>query len=79
MDNLEVGQMVLVGDAEDLTKPGAYRLGRIHCIHPETRKGREIVRRATAAVFARNPDTESCEIEYIYLERPFKNSPRLTL
>ena len=66
MDNLEVGRLVLVeGDAEDLTKRGAYRLGRIHCIHPETRKGREIVRRATVAVLARNPDTGSCEIKYI--------------
>ena len=65
MDNFEVGQLVLVGDAEDLTKWGAYRLGRIHCIHPETRKGREIVRRSTVAVLARNPDTGSCEIKYI--------------
>ena len=65
MDNLEVGQLVQVGDAEDLTKRGAYRLGRIHCIHPETRKGREIVRRAIVAVLAWNPDTESCKIKYI--------------
>ena len=36
MDNLEVGQLVVV----DQTKQGAYGLGRIHCIHPETRKGR---------------------------------------
>ena len=65
MDNVEVGQLVLVGDAEDLTKRGAYRLGRIHCIHSETRKGREIVGRGTVAVLARNLDTGSYEIKYI--------------
>ena len=65
MDNLKWDKLVLVGDAEDLTKRGAYHLGRIHCIHPETRKGREIVRRATVAVLAKNPDTGSCEIKYI--------------
>ena len=65
MDNFEVGQLVLVGDAAGLTKRGAYRLGRIHSIHPETRKGREIVRRTTVAVLARNPDMGSCEIKYI--------------
>ena len=65
MDNLEVGQLVVVGDAEDQTKRGEYRLGRIFCIHPETRKGREIVRHATVAVLAKNSDTGSCEIKYI--------------
>ena len=65
MDNLEVGQLVLVGDAEDQTKRGAYDLERIHCVHPENRKGHEIVRPATVAVLARNPDTGSCEIKYI--------------
>ena len=60
-----MGQLVLVGDAEDQTKRGAYRLGRIHCIHPETRNGREIVRRAAVTVLAKNPDTGSCEIKYI--------------
>ena len=57
MDNLEVGQLVLVGDAEDLSKRVAYSLGRIHCIDPETRKGREIVKCATVPVLAKNPDT----------------------
>ena len=33
-NNLTVGQLVLVGDAEDLSKRGAYRLGRVHCLHP---------------------------------------------
>ena len=33
-NNLTVDQLVLVGDAEDLSKCGAYRLGRVHCLHP---------------------------------------------
>ena len=64
-NNLTVGQLVLVGDAEDLSKRGAYRLGRVHCLHPQVRKGRDIVRRATVAVLAGNPDSGKTEIKYI--------------
>ena len=64
-NNLTVGQLVLVGDAEDLSKRGAYRLGRVHCLHPQVRKGRDMVRRATVAVLARNPDSGKTEIKYI--------------
>ena len=52
--NLSVGQLVLVGDAEDVTYRGAYRLGRIHSLHPHIRRGKEIIRRATVAVLAKN-------------------------
>ena len=34
-ENLFVGQLVLVGDADDISKRGAYRLGRVHRIHPQ--------------------------------------------
>ena len=54
---------MLVGDAEDLSKRGAYRLGRVHCLHPQVRKGRDIARRATVA--ARNPDSGKTEIKHI--------------
>ena len=64
-DNLAVGQLVLVGNAEDLSKRGAYRLGRIRCVHPQVRKGRDIVRRATVAVLAKNPDSVKTEIKHI--------------
>ena len=33
---------------------GAYRLGRIHRLHPQLRAGKEIVRRATVAVPKKN-------------------------
>ena len=40
--NLTVGQLVLVGDADDLSYRGAYRLGRVHCLHPQIRKGNKL-------------------------------------
>ena len=64
-ENLSVGQLVLVGDAEDLSKRGAYRLGRVHCVHPQVRKGREIVRRATIGVLSKDPDSGKTEIKYV--------------
>ena len=47
MKNLTVGQLVLVGDVENLSYWGAYRLERIYCLHPQIRRGKEIVRLAT--------------------------------
>ena len=58
-----VGQLVLVGDAEDLSKREAYRLGRIHRLHSQLRDGEKIVRRATVAVLKKN--AAAGEIEYI--------------
>ena len=52
--NLVLGQLVLVGDAEDLAHKGAYRLGRVHYFHSQLRQGKEIVRSATIAVLVRN-------------------------
>ena len=45
-ENLIPGQLVLVGDASDISKRGTYRVGRIHAVYPQTRKGRDFVRRA---------------------------------
>jgi len=56
------GQLVLVGDATDISNGGIYRLGRIHCVHPPMRNGKEIVRRATVALLK---NSGSAEIEYI--------------
>ena len=46
-ENLSPGQLVLVGDADDFSKRGSFRLSRIHCIYPEFWHGKEYVRRAT--------------------------------
>ena len=61
--NLAEGQLVLVGNAEDTSKRGTYRLGRVHCVYPQLRRGKEIVRRATIAVLK---NSASKEIEYIF-------------
>ena len=58
-----VGQLVLVGDAEDLSQRGAYRLGWIHRLHSQLRAGKEIVCRATVAVPKKN--AAAGEIEFI--------------
>ena len=62
--NLLPGQPVLVGDAEDLAHKRSYRLRRIHCLHPQFRPGKEMVRRATIAVLARNAEAGPDQIEY---------------
>lgn len=49
-NNLVPGQLVLVGDSDDISRRGSYRLGRIHEVHPQVRNGVNIVRRATVAV-----------------------------
>ena len=65
-ENVYPGQLMLVGDAEDIAKRGLYRLGRIHCLHPQIRKGKEIVRRATVvAVLANHLGNEAGKIQYI--------------
>ena len=60
--NLAEGQLVLLGNAEDTNKRGTYWLGRAHCVHPQLRRGKEIIRRATIAVLK---NSSSKEIEYI--------------
>ena len=63
--NLTPGQLVLLDDADDVFHKGAYRLGRIHYVHPQVRKGKELVRRATVAVLSKNSTAGSCDIEYV--------------
>ena len=43
---MPAGQLVLVGDASDISKRGTY----IHAVHPQTRKRREFIRWVTVAV-----------------------------
>ena len=71
--NLVVGQMVLVSDAGDSSKRGAYRMGRIYRLHLKLLTGKEIVCRATVAVVKKN--AAAGEIEYI-LRNISKITPR---
>ena len=64
-ENLYPGQLVLVGDSEDITERGAYRVRRIHLVHPQIRNGRELVRRATVAVLAKGTVGGPTKIKYI--------------
>ena len=59
-NNLVPGQLVLVGDYEDLFGWGAYRLGRVHLLYPQIQQGHEVVRRATIAVLSKT----SGDLEY---------------
>ena len=63
--NLFTGQLVLVGDSEDICKRGSYRKWRIHSVHPQFRNGKKMVRRAIVAVLAKNSGSGSNKLEYI--------------
>jgi len=56
-----------VADAEDISGRGAYRLGIIHCLHPQIRQGKEVVRRAIVAVMGKNATGEK---EYVLRDLP---------
>ena len=62
-ENLKPGQLVLAGDAEDLSYRGAYRLGRIERLHPQIRNGKELVRRTTVAVLGKG--SSGSDVEYV--------------
>ena len=50
VDNIEVGQLVLVSGPSDFNTRGKYRLGRISRVLPQIQKGKAIVRRAIVKV-----------------------------
>ena len=62
--NLQPGQLVLVGDSEDLSCRGAYRLGHVEKLHPRIRKAKEIVRQAPMAVLSKKLGKHDPNIEY---------------
>ena len=63
--NLQVGDLVLVGDAEDISKRGNYRVGRISEIFPQMHHGKPIVRRAKVAVTVYDSKSDSYAIDHI--------------
>ena len=58
------GQLLLIGDAEDISRRVAYRLGRVHRVHPRWLKGKELVSRATVAELKDCGDLTN-KIEYV--------------
>ena len=63
--NLQIGQLVLVGDSEDITKRGKYRLGRVAEVFPQLHHGKPIVRRAKIAVTVYDSATDQYTINHI--------------
>ena len=63
--NLAVGQLILIGDVGALCHREAYRLSRIRRFHPQTSKGKQIVRRATVAVMGKASETGSTQIDHV--------------
>ena len=63
--NLQIGQLVLVGDWEGFTKRGNYRVGRVAEVFPQTHHGKSIVRRAKVAITNYDPDTDQFTIDHI--------------
>ena len=53
-EKLNCGTADSYGDAEYVPYSGDYGLGQIHSLLPHIRRGKEIIRRATAAVLAKN-------------------------
>ena len=64
--NLHVGELVLVGDAEDVAVRGKYRMGRIAEAFLEIHQGKPLVRRANIAVTEYDSRNDIYKVEHIY-------------
>lgn len=49
-ENLQPGQLVVMGAPGDIARRGRYQIGRVHEVIPQIRNGVPIVRRAKIAV-----------------------------
>ena len=64
--NLQIGDLVLVGDSADISEKGKYRVGRVAEVFPQMHNGNPIVRRAKVAVAEYDSITDSYKVEHIY-------------
>ena len=64
--NLQIGDLVLVGDSADISERGKYRVGRVAEVFPQMHNGNPIVRRAKIAVTEYDSKTDSYKVEHIY-------------
>ena len=75
---LAVGNLVFVGDAAGLSQGGgAYRLSRIRWPHPQTRKGKQLARRATVTVMGKS-FRSGYHPNRVRASRPFHNCSGIT-
>ena len=64
--NIQIGDLVLVGDADDIAVRGKYRVGRIAEVFPQLHHGTPIVRRAKVAVSEYDRANNMYQIVHIY-------------
>ena len=64
--NLQIGDLVLVGDSADISKRGKYRVGRVAEVSPQMHNGNPIVWRAKIAVTEYDSKTDSYKVEHIH-------------
>lgn len=63
--NLKPGQLVVLSAMKDISKRGKYQLGRVHEIIPQTRNGKQIVRRVKVATTCTDDTTGEIKVVYI--------------
>ena len=66
--NLQIGDLVLVGDSADISERGKYRIRRVAEVFPQMHNGNLIVRRAEIVVTEYDSKTDSYKVEHIYRE-----------
>ena len=64
--NLQVGELVLVGDAEDVAVRGKHRVGRIAEVFSQMHHGKPLVRRAKIVVTEYDSKNDLYKVEHIY-------------
>ena len=64
--NLQVGELVLVGDAEDVAVRGKYRVGRIPEVFLQMHQGKPLVRKAKIAVTEYDSKNDLYKVGHIY-------------
>ena len=64
--NLQIGDLVLVGDSADISERGKYRIGRVAELFLQMHNGNPIVRRAKIAVTEYDFKTDSYKVEHKY-------------
>ena len=64
-ENLNPGQLVVMGSLEDISKRWRYKLGRMEKVIPQIRNEKPIVRRAKVALTKVNETTAEVRIEYV--------------
>ena len=63
---LQVGELVLVGDAENISDRGKYRVDKTLEIFPQMHRGKPIVRRVKVVVTVYNLKSGTYKVDHIF-------------